>query len=210
MLCGGLLFRRGEGWLAQAKGNQGNQSKTHDGSFIIDDQHDAATFIAAAQAGRRRGSRFSASLNCKSGLSAHNPARLSSLELENAMRAIVLPVVASLMAASVALAGTPNFPLPAPWTPHGAEKEAQCGIQTDSYRVMQWGIRGGKDIFGQGYATSHVGFMFVAPRWPRISGQIREDSPRVRITMAQVEGMPAAAKVQAEGRLVQVNETVYF
>ncbi len=126
------------------------------------------------------------------------------------MRLVALPVLASFGLAFAALAGTPNFPLPAPWTPHGAEKEAQCGIQTDTYRVMEWGIRGGKDVLGQGYATSHIGFMFAAPRWPRIGGEIRDDSPRVRITMTQVEGMPATAKVPAEGRLVQVNDTVYF
>ncbi len=53
------------------------------------------------------------------------------------MRLVALPVLASFGLAFAALAGTPNFPLPAPWTPHGAEKEAQCGIQTDTYRVME-------------------------------------------------------------------------
>ena len=112
--------------------------------------------------------------------------------------------------AAVAHAGTPKFPLPAPWSKHGAEGEAQCGIQTNDIRIMQWGIGGAKDVFGQGYAKTRLGFMFIKTGWPPIGQSIDINTPKVKITMGMMEGRAASSKVNADAQIVQVSNTVYF
>lgn len=78
-------------------------------------------------------------------------------------------LVTCLIGTAPAVARTPQVPLPAGWSLYGAEGAAQCGVENNVIRFMQWGIRGSQSVGGRSYAHYKVGFAFPAPRaWPRM------------------------------------------
>lgn len=73
----------------------------------------------------------------------------------------------SLIGATAASARAPQVPLPAGWSLHGSEGAAQCGVENDVIRFMEWGIRGSQTLGGRSYAYHKLGFVMAAPRgWP--------------------------------------------